>query len=205
MRQALLNIGTKFMKDGIIETSADVFFLNYQEVINFVKETKIISSLQEQVKQRKALWEKQRLLLPPDTLGKLSPILIKILQKYEGLFGAETKRNPKNLYGMPASAGKISGKARIILSINEFHLLEKGEILIAPMTSPAWTPLFSIASAVVTDTGSIMAHASLIAREYGIPAIVGTGNATKKIHTGDQITVNGNTGEIELINLIKSI
>ena len=199
MRKALIKIGDQLSQSSIIDISGDIFFLNYQELKLFSKSIQEHTSLQGKVIERKQLWKKQRLLSPPDIIGKLSPLLVKILSKYESILGSEVERNENNIYGMPASAGKISGIARIILSPNDFSLLQKGEILIAPMTGPAWTPLFSLASGVVTDTGSIMAHASLIAREYGIPAVVGTGNATKRIQTGNYVSVNGNTGEIIIL------
>jgi pyruvate,water dikinase len=86
---------------------------------------------------------------------------------------------------------------RVIRGPDEFDELQPGEILVAPMTAPAWTPLFSRAAAVVTDVGSAAAHASIIAREYGIPAVVGCGDATARLHTGMHVTVDGSTGNVE--------
>jgi len=80
----------------------------------------------------------------------------------------------------------------------DFDALLQGEVLVAPVTAPAWTPLFGLASAVVTDVGSAAAHASIIAREYGIPAVVGCGDATSRLHTGMRVTVDGGTGNVEL-------
>jgi pyruvate,water dikinase len=86
---------------------------------------------------------------------------------------------------------------RVIRGPDEFDELVAGEILVAPMTAPAWTPLFTRAAAVVTDVGSAAAHASIIAREYGIPAVVGCGDATARLRTGDRVTVDGNTGNVQ--------
>ena len=80
---------------------------------------------------------------------------------------------------------------------DEFDELQPGEILVAPLTAPAWTPLFTRAAAVVTDVGSAAAHASIIAREYGIPAVVGCGDATSRLRTGMRVTVDGSTGNVE--------
>ena len=80
---------------------------------------------------------------------------------------------------------------------DEFADLQPGEILVAPLTSPAWTPLFNRAAAVVTDVGSAAAHASIIAREFGIPAVVGCGDATSRLPTGMRVTVDGTTGNVE--------
>jgi len=99
---------------------------------------------------------------------------------------------------MPASPGRVSGSVRVIRTPGEFHRLQPGEILIAPVTTPAWTPLFTHAAAVVTDSGSPLAHASLAAREFGIPAVVGTGNATTRLRDGQLVQVDGNTGLVEV-------
>jgi pyruvate,water dikinase len=85
----------------------------------------------------------------------------------------------------------------VIRGPKEFGELLPGEILVAPLTAPAWTPLFTRAVAVVTDVGSAAAHASVIAREYGIPAVVGCGDATARLRTGMHVTVDGNTGNVE--------
>jgi len=100
--------------------------------------------------------------------------------------------------GWPASPGQVTGIVRVILDPQEFDELMPGEILVAPVTAPAWTPLFNRAAAVVTDVGSVAAHASIIAREYGTPAVVGCGDATARLHTGMRVTVDGNTGNVEL-------
>lgn len=200
MRKALLKIGNQLFEKNILSASSDIFFLQYEELLNIASRLEYPDTFKKTLLQRRKIWEKQRTLTPPDTLGKLSPILIKIFKKYETTLGSSIQKKEGNIYGMPASAGKVKGTVRIITSPNEFRSLQKGEILVAPMTGPAWTSLFSIASGVITDTGSIMAHASLIAREYGIPAIVGTGNATKMLQTGDSISLDGNTGEIIILN-----
>jgi pyruvate,water dikinase len=100
--------------------------------------------------------------------------------------------------GTPASAGRATGSVRIVRGAADFDALLEGEILVAPLTAPAWTPLFARAAAVVTDVGSPAAHASIIAREYGIPAVVGCGDATARLRTGMRVTVDGATGNVEL-------
>jgi pyruvate,water dikinase len=101
------------------------------------------------------------------------------------------------VWGSPASPGRATGVVRIIRGPEEFNRLERGEILVAPLTAPAWTPLFTLAAAVVTDVGSAASHASIIAREYGIPAVVGCGDATARLRTGMRVTVDGATGNVE--------
>jgi pyruvate,water dikinase len=100
------------------------------------------------------------------------------------------------LRGMPSSPGIAQGRVRVVTGPETFENFEKGEVLVAQATTPGWTPLFARAAAVVTDTGSVMAHASLVAREYGIPAVVGTGEATQKLRDGMLVTVDGSAGVV---------
>jgi phosphoenolpyruvate synthase/pyruvate phosphate dikinase len=103
------------------------------------------------------------------------------------------------IVGMPASAGRATGKVRLVRSPADFDRLVAGEVLVAPTTAPAWTPLFARAVAIVTDGGSIAAHASLVAREYGIPAVVATGDATQRLHDGQLVAVDGTLGRVDLL------
>ncbi|MBK6515432.1 MAG: hypothetical protein IPG04_15255 [Polyangiaceae bacterium] len=105
---------------------------------------------------------------------------------------------PDALGGMPGSAGRVTGVARVVRSVDELDRLRPGEILVAPVTTPAWTLAFGRASAIVTDTGSVASHASIVAREHGIPAVVGTGDGTARIVDGQRITVDGGRGVVRL-------
>jgi rifampicin phosphotransferase len=105
---------------------------------------------------------------------------------------------PGSLVGDPASPGRATGPVRVILDPAEFASFQPGEILVARATAPAWTPLFAKAAAVITDGGTLAAHASLVAREYGIPAVVATGDATTRLHDGQLVTVDGGSGMVEI-------
>jgi pyruvate,water dikinase len=98
--------------------------------------------------------------------------------------------------GHPASSGRAIGPVRLVRSPDDFATFAEGDVLVATATSQAWTPLFARAAAVVTDGGTLAAHASLVAREYGIPAVVGTGTATSVLRTGQLVTVDGNAGTV---------
>jgi pyruvate,water dikinase len=100
------------------------------------------------------------------------------------------------LVGQPASPGRATGPVRVIHGLDEFDQLAAGEILVAPTTTPAWTTLLARAAAVVTDGGTIAAHAALVAREYAIPAVVATGDATRRLTTGQIATVDGTAGTV---------
>ena len=105
---------------------------------------------------------------------------------------------PDALVGMPGSAGRVTGTARVVRSIDELWRLQDGEILVCPVTTPAWTLAFARAKAIVTDTGSMASHASIVAREHGIPAVVATGHGTARIADGQVITVDGGRGVVRL-------
>ena len=100
------------------------------------------------------------------------------------------------IVGHPASAGRATGPVRIVHSPQDFGEFRDGDVLVAKATAPAWTPLFARAAAIVTDGGTLAAHASLVAREYAIPAVVATGNATLRLHSGQLVTVDGSAGTI---------
>jgi phosphoenolpyruvate synthase/pyruvate phosphate dikinase len=100
------------------------------------------------------------------------------------------------LTGSSGSPGIARGPARIILDVSEFSKLKAGDILVAPVTNPAWTPLFQRAAAVVVDTGGSASHAAIVAREYGIPAVMGTMNGTKTLKDGQWIQVDGGRGQV---------
>ena len=100
--------------------------------------------------------------------------------------------------GFPVSSGRVTAPASVILSPADFAKMEPGTILVCPTTTPAWTPLFAQARGLVTDIGGILAHGSIVAREFGIPAVMGTGNATQRIADGQVITVDGSAGTVEI-------
>ena len=107
---------------------------------------------------------------------------------------AESAQTGDRLKGVAASGGKITASACVIREPQDFNKMESGAVLVATATTPAWTPLFAMASAVVTDIGGPLSHGSIVAREYGIPAVMGTGVATKRIRDGQVITVDGDAG-----------
>ena len=102
------------------------------------------------------------------------------------------------LKGFPGSPGQVEGPARVCRSVTEINALQEGEILVAPTTSPSWAPAFQKIKACVTDVGCVMSHAAIVCREYGMPAVVGTGMATKIIKTCMMIRVDGSTGAVTI-------
>ncbi len=112
---------------------------------------------------------------------------------------APDPQHPELISGTPGAPGKVTGTARVITRLSDAGRLSHGEILVTPTTSPPWTPLFITAGAIVTDTGGALSHCAIVAREYGIPATVGTRMATAVIQDGQQIEVDGDAGTVRIL------
>jgi rifampicin phosphotransferase len=179
----------------VIAEGDDVFFLTRDEALSALGDggSAVPADLPA---ARRATREQQARLVPPLHVGRLHPMLGKMIGGMQDALGAAPSATA-TVSGTPASPGRASGAVRVVRGPEQFEELEPGEILVAPMTAPAWTPLFTRAAAVVTDVGSPASHASIIAREYGIPAVVGCGDATGRLRTGMRVTVNGATGNVE--------
>jgi pyruvate,water dikinase len=194
MRRAVVRIGESLVARGLIEEADDVFFLSREEALSALTDGHLDTAVD--IADRRANREEQARLVPPLLIGGINPVLKKMWDAFPRMIGASPSASAL-VSGSPASAGRATGSVRVIRGPDEFDELQPGEILVAPMTAPAWTPLFSRAAAVVTDVGSAAAHASIIAREYGIPAVVGCGDATARLRTGMLVTVDGSTGNVE--------
>jgi pyruvate,water dikinase len=115
-------------------------------------------------------------------------------------WAADDSGSGATLTGFAASPGAAEGPARVILDVARLSELQDGEILVAPVTSPSWTPVFGKIAAAVSDIGGIMSHAAIVSREYGLPAVVGTGDATTRIKTGDRLRVDGDAGTVTIVS-----
>ena len=194
MRRAVWRIGETLASRGVVAAPDDTFFLTRDEVLAALGDGESVSHAD--VAARRSTREQQARLVPPLLVGRMNPVLKRLFDGMSGVLGAAPSVTAI-VSGTPASAGRASGVVRVIRGPDAFDELEPGEILVAPLTAPAWTPLFARAAAVVTDVGSPAAHASIIAREYGIPAVVGCGDATARLRTGMRVTVDGTRGNVE--------
>jgi len=192
LRQAVLRLGEGLHAGGALELAEDVFFLSRTEVEQPAIE------LRDTVQRRRDEWQRQRRLVAPLELGH-APRLLRALLSSAVPGARRTDLAPNVLIGHGASPGRATGRVRIVNSVADFDAFEQGEVLVARATAPAWTPLFERAAAVVTDGGTLAAHASLVAREYGIPAVVGTSDATRRLRTGQVVTVDGSAGTVEIV------
>lgn len=203
LRRAVQRLAEPLLERGALEQSSDVYFVTKGELSAALDGGAL--DLRTRVRERRARWQEQRSLAPPLVLGEMPPMLKGVVDRAAALHDRGAKQGEQRarqgvLQGLGASPGRVVGAARVVREASEFSTLEKGEVLIAPATTPAWTALFGRAAAVVTDTGSILAHASVVAREYGIPAVVGTGDATVRIRDGQRVGVDGGAGTVTILD-----
>lgn len=194
LRRAVLRIGESLVAEGWIGDPDDLYFLTRAEVLDALRGGKPVHRFD--IAGRRARREEQARLVPPLVVGRLPRMVEAMWEGLAAQVGAVLSERAL-VSGSPASAGRATGLVRVVRGPDEFDTLQTGEILVAPMTAPAWTPLFTRAAGLVTDVGSAASHASLVAREYGIPAVVGTGDATSRLRNGMRVTVDGATGNVE--------
>ncbi len=194
LRRAVLRLGAMSARGGAIEKADDVFFLTHAEltVADGARD------LRTAVAERRSRWDAQRRLVPPLEIGAPPAIARGAISGMVESARAASRQPDGAIVGHPASPGRASGPVRIVSGPEQFDAFERGDVLVARTTAPAWTPLFSRAAAVVTDGGSLAAHASLVAREFGIPAVVATGDATRRLRDGQIVTVDGSAGWVEV-------
>jgi len=219
----LRQLGKVFADYGIVEDLEDIRFFKQSEILeilvdvivtwaNYYEKVKPKGAYiwPQKIKKRKEIWERLAEWTPPRALG-FPPQEVK--EPYSAMLWGITPQKMDRwldeylgvaekedvITGMPGSAGVVEGKARVIPEVTQIPELQDGEILITHTTTPDWGPVFIRIKAVVTDGGGVMSHAAIVAREYGIPCVVGTSNATQAIQTGDFIKVDGENGVVEVL------
>jgi phosphohistidine swiveling domain-containing protein len=228
MRRDVLELGQRLAALGVLEDAKDVFFLTAvelrqwsieldkarqlaaksdkedlsrkgakaQSTTAFLKDFLCASApLREKYFQRKREWETQKSLVPPQHLNP--NWLARFLSRH--LASNSQQERLDVLFGTPASPGKALGSTCLVTSPNDFGKIKQGQILVAPYTTPVWTSLLSLAGGVVTETGGALSHAAIIAREYGIPAVVGVANAVARLPDGTNLEVDGSAGRVCLL------
>jgi pyruvate,water dikinase len=193
LRACASRLGEHLAERQALAAADDVHFCTLAEVNAAV--TGQARPLANAAADRRGTWEQHRRLLAPVTIGQPPRLVGDVIDK--AVRAARTGQAAEGaIVGHPASAGRATGPVHIIREPQDFESFADGEVLVAKATAPAWTPLFARAAAVVTDGGTLAAHASLVAREYGIPAVVGTSDATRRLHNGQIVTVDGNAGTV---------
>jgi pyruvate,water dikinase len=201
LRACAASLGQHLTQQRVLATPDDVHFWTRGDLDAAVAGH--ARPLSGAVADRRERWEQHRRLPAPVTIGRPPRLVGDLIDK--AVRQARTAHQVEGaIIGHPASAGRATGPVRLVHGPHDFATFTDGDVLVAKATSPAWTPLFARAAAVITDGGTLAAHASLVAREYGIPAVVGTSDATGHLHNGQIVTVDGNAGTVTLVAAVES-
>ena len=186
-KQALLSEADRLVRAHVLRDSEDIFYLTFSELHDVVRTSHVDDQL---IRQRRDAYRSYQALTPPRVLTSDG----------EAVTGAYRRVDvpPGALTGLPVSAGTVEGRARVILEMAEADL-QAGDILVTAYTDPSWTPAFVAVGGLVTEVGGLMTHGAVIAREYGLPAVVGVEHATRLIRDGQRIRVHGTDGYVEIL------
>lgn len=205
LRRAFLEVGRRLAAAGSIVTTLDVIYLSMEETrAALLALLHKPQKLQELIAERKAVTAHYATIQPPMMLGTLpaGPPPDDPGTRTGMRFGGgppKVSSDPNTLAGYAGSPGKVSGTVKVIRTLDEAGKLAKGDILVTETTAPAWTPLFATAAAIVTDAGGVLSHCAVVAREYAIPAVVGTYTATHRLQDGMRVEVDGENGLVRII------
>ena len=197
LREAIHWMGLGLVRDGLLDNSDDVFHLSLVE-LRQVARGGSGGDLRRLVNQRREEAQRDSQLLPPPTVGSGGPPPVNPLARYD--LPPEVGLDGFALRGIGASPGKAQGRARVTSMDVLVPSVEKGDILVAQNAGPAWTPIFPLLGGLVLDQGAVFQHAALVAREYGIPAVIMTRDATSVIIEGQMLTVDADQGLVNLID-----
>lgn len=187
LRRCHLEIGKRLVDAGVLAAPEHVFYIEADELEGACTQPQPDPALRERVRERLEQYERWSHLPVPWALdAEKRPIPEREPDRPDG----------RVLRGLPASSGKVTARARVITDLRQADEMRQGEVLVAPFTDPGWTPLFPLSAAIVTDLGGLLSHGAVVAREYGVPAVVNTAVATSVIRTGDVITVDGSAGTV---------
>ena len=186
-KQALLEEAERLVEAGVLRQKDDIFYLRFEEIQDVVRTQQTDDQL---IRERREAFESYQALTPPRVLTSDGEAVDGAYRRDDVPAGA--------LVGLAVSAGTVEGRARVILDMAEADL-EAGDILVTAFTDPSWTPLFVAIAGLVTEVGGLMTHGAVIAREYGLPAVVGVQDATRLIRDGQRIRVHGTDGYVEIL------
>jgi len=192
LRRFVRRVGQRLVERGVIEAPDDIFFLGRAEVPDLFRAPNDRRSV---VRQRRDLHARQLTVEPPHAVGQ--PPEESSDSRFDVVRTSSTEDG--KLQGVGASSGLARGPARVTLSPADFARVQAGDIIVCPSSNPSWVPLFAIAGGLVTNTGGVLSHAAVVAREFGLPAVVGTGDATTRITDGRMVELDGTSGEVRLL------
>ncbi len=206
MRLVLLAVARRMVKEGLLKDAEDIMFLEYDQLRAYVANPDGYDG-QAVIKAGRGAYDKAHQIRPRGWVGTVTHWAM-YEEPYHTLWGWPQRWERAQagedviegvVKGLPAAAGVVEGVARVVVGTEDFDKVKRGDILVCIMTNPAWVVLFSKVKGVVTDTGGVLCHTAVVAREFGIPGVVGTGDATHRIKTGDHIRVNGSTGIVDIL------
>ncbi len=201
LRRVLRELGVRLAHVGTVEHADDIFWLRLEELeqaVAMLEQETALPGMVARIGERKAFSRAAGRVTPPPVLPTSAKKVMGV--KVEGMVAAgEGSHTDDTLKGAGTSAGRVTAPACVLHGPEDFGQMQPGRILVANVTTPAWTPLFAMAAGVVTDIGGPLSHGSIVAREYGIPAVMGTGVATRRIKSGQTITVDGGAGTVTLL------
>jgi phosphohistidine swiveling domain-containing protein len=203
VRIALIAIGKLLVSEGRLNDPEDVMYLRYNELRTLMAGSNSFDA-EDLVGDRRDAREEAYEVRPRDWVGTATEENVAFPYLSLWAFPEKLYRKPSTtegeIQGLSASVGVIEGTARVVLSPEQFSEVEKDEIVVCRMTSPAWVVLFTKIGGLVTDAGGMASHPAVVSREFGIPAVVGTSDATRRIKTGDRVRVNGATGVVQVLS-----
>ena len=202
VRLVLMEVGRKLVDAGRLDQTDDVMFLRYNELRGLIGSATAIDA-RAIVAGRRLEREAAERLHPRDWVGTVTPSQLAfpylVNWGYPDRFYQEQSADERIITGLGASAGVLEGIARVVRTVDEFDEVRDGDILVCQMTNPAWVVLFTKIAGLVTDTGGTTSHPAVLAREFGIPAVIGTSVATQRIVTGDRLKIDGTAGRVEIL------
>lgn len=193
MRRLALRVGRRLAREGVFAEPDDVFFLGRHEVGQALRDGRPRRDL---VADRRMAHERNLARRAPQYVGK-APTTPDAGDRFDG--PRVTSTVPDELRGTGASAGVVRGPARLVLSQDDFGRVMPGDVIVCPSSNPSWVPVFTIAGGLVTNTGGVLSHAAVVAREFALPAVVGTGDATTRIRDGRLVEIDGTAGTVRLL------
>ena len=198
LRRFAMRVGRRLADAGVIAAPGDVLFLHREEVPGLLRTSEAVRDL---VERRRADYQHWSAVRPPRKVGKPSdpaePGGAANTDRFDGARYESTERDV--IKGTGASAGVVRGPARVTLTPEDFGSVQPGDIIVCPSSNPSWVPLFAIAGGLITNTGGVLSHAAVVAREFALPAVVGTGDATTRIADGRLVEIDGTTGIVRLL------
>ena len=201
LRRILREAGRRMVAAGAMAECDEVFWLKWEEVqaaARLLDAGQPAEDYRGAIAERRETWQREHGVTPPVALPVKGGARILGLDLSRWMPARNNEAASSTIRGVGASPGRVTGPACVIHGPEEFDRMKPGDILVANITTPAWTPLFAMASGIVTDVGGPLSHSSIVAREYGVPAVLGTGVATHRIRGGQHITVDGDGGVVTL-------